>query len=110
MYEAHPVRFPGAVYRNKTKFHGNIYCNRYSTFSAFFNIFATGIETFVIPWDQLLNTRVVEVCRLRLELLCGNHLRLSVSLKTLMEFLERSPLSLVSTTEELLDRKVAAPV
>jgi hypothetical protein len=22
----------------------------------FFNIFATGIETFVIPWDQLLNT------------------------------------------------------
>jgi hypothetical protein len=27
----------------------------------FFNIFATGIETFVIPWDQLLNTCVVEV-------------------------------------------------
>jgi hypothetical protein len=29
----------------------------------FFNIFATGIETFVIPWDQLLKTCVVEVCR-----------------------------------------------
>jgi hypothetical protein len=28
----------------------------------FFNIFATGIETFVIPWDQLLNTCVAEVC------------------------------------------------
>jgi hypothetical protein len=28
----------------------------------FFNIFATGIETFVILWDQLLNTCVVEVC------------------------------------------------
>jgi hypothetical protein len=28
----------------------------------FFNIFGTGIETFVIPWDQLLNTCVVEVC------------------------------------------------
>jgi hypothetical protein len=26
------------------------------------------------------------------------------------KFLERGPLSLVSTTEELLDRKVAAPV
>jgi hypothetical protein len=28
----------------------------------FFNIFATGIETFVVPWDQLLNTCVEEVC------------------------------------------------
>jgi hypothetical protein len=28
----------------------------------FYNIFATGIETFVIPWDHLLNTCVVEVC------------------------------------------------
>jgi hypothetical protein len=25
----------------------------------FFNMFTTGIETFVIPWDQLLNTCVV---------------------------------------------------
>jgi hypothetical protein len=30
------VRFPGAVYRNKTQLHGNIYCNRYSKCSAFF--------------------------------------------------------------------------
>jgi hypothetical protein len=27
----------------------------------FFNIIAAGIETFVIPWDHLLNTCVVEV-------------------------------------------------
>jgi hypothetical protein len=60
----------------------------------FFNIFAIGIETFVIPWDQLLNTCVVEVCRLGLEPLCDNHLRLSVILKMLtltltgQEFLE----------------------
>jgi hypothetical protein len=58
----------------------------------FFNIFAIGIETFVIPWEQLLNTCVAEVCRLGLEPLCDNHLRLSVILKTLMltgqEFLE----------------------
>jgi hypothetical protein len=38
------------------------------------NIVAT-----VIPWDQLLNTCVVEVCRLGLEPLCDNHLRLSFS-------------------------------
>jgi hypothetical protein len=49
----------------------------------FVNIIATGIETFVVPWDQLLNTCVVEVCRLGLEPLCDNHLRLSVILKTL---------------------------
>jgi hypothetical protein len=54
----------------------------------FFNIFATGIETLVIPWDQLLNTCAVEVCRLVFEPLCDNHLRLSVILTTLMEFLE----------------------
>jgi hypothetical protein len=54
----------------------------------FFNIFATETETFVIPWDQLLNTCVVEVCHLGFEPLCDNHLRLSVILKTLMEFIE----------------------
>jgi hypothetical protein len=43
----------------------------------FFNTFATRIETFVIPWDRLLNTCVVEVCHLGLEPLCDNHLRLS---------------------------------
>jgi hypothetical protein len=30
------VSFPGAVYRNKMQLHGNIYCNRYSKCSAFF--------------------------------------------------------------------------
>jgi hypothetical protein len=54
----------------------------------FSNIFATGTEAFVIPWDQVLNTSVVEVCRLGLEPLCDNYLRLSVILKTLMEFIE----------------------
>jgi hypothetical protein len=39
----------------------------------FINIFATGIVTFAIPWDQLLNTCVVEVCRLGFEPLCDNH-------------------------------------
>jgi hypothetical protein len=33
-----------------------------------------------------------------------------VRFKALAAFFERGPLSLVSTTEELLDRKVAAPV
>jgi hypothetical protein len=32
----HKVSFPGAMYRNKTQLHGNIYCNRYSKCSAFF--------------------------------------------------------------------------
>jgi hypothetical protein len=32
----HKVHFSGAVYRNKTQFHGNIYCNRYSKCSAIF--------------------------------------------------------------------------
>ena len=36
----------------------------------FSNIFTSGIETFVIPWDQHLYPCVVEVCRLRLESLC----------------------------------------
>jgi hypothetical protein len=49
----------------------------------FSNIIATGIDAFVIPWDQLLNTCVIEVCRLGLEPLCDNHLRLSVILKML---------------------------
>jgi hypothetical protein len=54
----------------------------------FLNIFATGIETFFIPWDQLLNTCVVEVCRLEFGPLCDNHLRLSVIFKTLIEYIE----------------------
>ena len=58
----------------------------------FFNIFTSGIEIFVIPWDQLLYPCVVAVCRLGLEPLCDTHLRLSVILKTFtltgQEFLE----------------------
>ena len=33
----------------------------------FFNIFTSEIETFFIPWDQLLYPCVVEVSRLGLE-------------------------------------------
>ena len=40
----------------------------------FFNLFTSGIETFVIPWDQLLYSCVVEVCRLKLPSLCDTHL------------------------------------
>ena len=29
-----------------------------------FNLFTSGIETFVIPWDQRMYRCVVEVCRL----------------------------------------------
>jgi hypothetical protein len=45
----------------------------------FFNVFATGIETFVIPWDQRLNTCVAEVCRLGLEPLCDNQWPVAIS-------------------------------
>ena len=37
------------------------------SFELFFNIFTSGIEEFVILWDQLLYPCVVEVCRMRLE-------------------------------------------
>ena len=58
----------------------------------FFNIFTSGIETFVIPWDQRLYPCIVEVCHLGLEPLCDTHLHHSVILKTLtlteQEFLD----------------------
>ena len=58
----------------------------------FFNILFTGIETFVIPWDQFMYPCVVDVCRLGLKPLCDTHVRLSVILKTLtltgQEYLE----------------------
>ena len=54
-----------------------------ATVQLFFNIFASGIKTFIIPLDQLLYSRVLEVCRLGLEPLCDTHLRLSVILQTL---------------------------
>jgi hypothetical protein len=52
------VRFPGAVHRNMEIF----IATDTASVQLFFNIFATGIQTFVIPWDQLLNTCVVEDC------------------------------------------------
>ena len=36
----------------------------------FFNIFTSGVDTTVIPWDQRLYCSVVEVCRLGLETMC----------------------------------------
>ena len=42
----------------------------------FFNVFTSGIETFVIPWDQFLYSFVVEVCRLGLKPLCDTQLHL----------------------------------
>ena len=50
---------------------------------SFFNIFTSGIETLVIPWDQHLYPCVLEVCRLGLDPLCDIHLRLSVILNAL---------------------------
>ena len=35
-----------------------------TTVELFFNIFTSGIETFVIPWDHRLYPCVVEVCHL----------------------------------------------
>ena len=40
----------------------------------FFNIFISGTETFVIPWNQILYPCEVAVCRLGLEPLCDTHL------------------------------------
>ena len=34
----------------------------------FFNIFAGIVQTFIKSWNQLLYTRVIEVCRLPFEL------------------------------------------
>ncbi|KAJ4449401.1 hypothetical protein ANN_00800 [Periplaneta americana] len=54
------------------------------------NIFPTRIKTFVIPSDQLLCPRVVEVCRLGSEPVCDSCPHLSVAMKMLagQEFLE----------------------
>jgi hypothetical protein len=52
----HKVRFPGAVYRNKTQLQEIFIATDTASVQIFCNIFATGIETFVIPWDQLLYT------------------------------------------------------
>jgi hypothetical protein len=57
IYEAHPQStFPwGRVQKRNTCMEIFIATDTPSV-QLFFNIFATGIETFVIPWDQLLYT------------------------------------------------------
>ena len=62
----------------------------------FFNIFISGIEAFIIPWDQLLYPCVVAVYRLGLELLCNTHLVSRVLLKicTVLIFVDVHKLSL----------------
>jgi hypothetical protein len=50
------VSFPGAVYRNKLNCMEIFIATDTASVQHFYNIFATGIETFVIPWDQLLYT------------------------------------------------------
>ena len=40
----------------------------------FFNIFTFGIESFIIPWDQLSYPRVLEVFHMEMEPLSDTHL------------------------------------
>ena len=56
----------------------------------FFSIFTSGIETFVIQWDLLLYTCVVQVCRPKLELLCDTYppVILKTMKLTVQKFLE----------------------
>ena len=81
-FRAHKVSFPAAVYGNRTQFNEKNIGTDTATVELFFNIFISGIETSVIPWEQLLYPCVVDVCRLGLETPCDTHLRLSVILKT----------------------------
>jgi hypothetical protein len=63
----HKVSFPGAVYRNKTKLHGNIYCNRYSKCSTFFQHIRRRNWDICHTVGLISVYCVVEVCRLGLE-------------------------------------------
>jgi hypothetical protein len=67
----HEVRFPGAMYRNKTQLHGNIYCNRYSKCSAFFQHIRHRNWDICHTVGPISVYCVVEVCRLGLEPLCS---------------------------------------
>ena len=53
MRHVHKVSFPGAVYRNRIKWKDLLEWIQ-QVLSYFYNIFTSGIEMFVIPWDQLL--------------------------------------------------------
>ena len=61
------VSFPEAVYRNKIQLMKRFIGTDTASIELFFNIFTSGIDTFVIPWDLLLFPCLVEVCRLGLE-------------------------------------------
>ena len=74
----HKLSFPGAVYRNKTKFSVMNYWNRYSMCWVIFE------HVQLRNWDishmveLTLVSCVVEICRLGLEPVCDTNLRLSV--------------------------------
>ena len=55
IYVARPqIKFPWAIYRNRTQSNGKIYCNRCSKCWAIFQHIHSRIETFVTSWDHLL--------------------------------------------------------
>jgi hypothetical protein len=59
------------VYRNKTQLHGNIYCNRYSTCSAFFQHIRHRNWDICHTVGPTSVYCIVEVCRLGVEPLCS---------------------------------------
>jgi hypothetical protein len=62
MYEARPQsKFPWGRLQKQNNFMEIFIATDKASVQLLFNIFATAIETFVIPRDQLLNTCVVEV-------------------------------------------------
>jgi hypothetical protein len=67
----HKVSFPGAVYRNKTQLRGNIYCNRYSKCSDFFQHIRHRNWDICHTVGPTSVFCAVEVCRLGLEPLCS---------------------------------------
>jgi hypothetical protein len=67
----HKVSFPGAVYRNKTQLHGNIYRNRYSKCSPLFQYIRHRNWDICHTVGPTSVYSVVEVCRLGLEPLCS---------------------------------------
>jgi hypothetical protein len=79
--------------------------------------FIVNIQYVFLNWRQIC--QLFLVCVVRINRLCGQSFWLQIRRpgldsryyqKKKVVGLERGPLSLVSTTEELLDRKVAAPV
>jgi hypothetical protein len=86
----------------KMCFHMQVGTVTVSTYSMYNNgMSVTDVATLVI----ILNAQVNVICHVT-TVVTSN----STTKKKKVVGLERGPLSLVSTTEELLDRKVAAPV